>query len=61
MMIIGGFAAAIAAVAGYVKLRNRRSGSIVDASDSRKAIVQADRQAVQDLRQDEAWGGLHRI
>ena len=60
-MFIAGFAAAVAAVAGYVRRRNRRSGaSTIDVSDSRTAIVQANRQAVQDLRQDQAWGGLHR-
>jgi hypothetical protein len=59
MMIIGGIAATIAALVGYVKWHDRRNGvSLVDPSESSKAVVQADRQAAQDVRQDEAWGAL---
>ena len=48
LILIGGFAVAIATVVGCVAWRDRRSrGSFVDPSISRGAIVQADRQAVQ--------------
>jgi hypothetical protein len=48
LIFMAGFAAAVAAIVGYVAWRDRHTGgSFVDPSVSRDALVQADRQAVQ--------------
>jgi len=48
LILMAGIAAAIAAIVGYVALRDRRGGgSFVHPSISRDALVQADRQGVQ--------------
>jgi hypothetical protein len=48
LIFMAGFAAAIAAIVGYVAWRDRRGRrSFVDPSISRDALARADRQAVQ--------------